>query len=69
MTEQQQQQAVEKIRERGMTVAGWARAKGFSLNTVKNVLYRQWGRGDTVGPVAESIIKALRKDGLIVGRK
>ena len=57
-----QVKTVDKIKRQGMTVTGWARTRGFSVHTVKNILYRDGGDD---GPVARQIIKKLRDEGLM----
>ena len=64
LTKEEQREAVARIHGGGMTVKGWARTRGFSIHTVQNVLYRQWGRG-AVGPVATLIIEKLLEEGLV----
>ena len=61
MKKQEVSKVVEELRGVGMTVAGWARTRGFPLGSVKNVLYR----GQTTGPSSEAIIAKLEEDGLI----
>ena len=63
LTATEQKAAVANIHAAGMTVNGWARTRKFKKDTVKNVLYRGWGRG-FVGPVAQTIIAKLREEGL-----
>lgn len=58
-----QRAVVEKIHRQGMTVNGWARTRGFSVDTVKNALYRGVGRG-SVGPVVAKVQAKLREEGL-----
>ena len=48
----------------GYTIHGWARTRGFSIDTVKNVLYREWGV-EPVGKTAGRIIRQLKKEKLL----
>ncbi|WP_319406145.1 hypothetical protein [uncultured Desulfosarcina sp.] len=54
----------EKLRKKGFTLTGWARANGFHRRTVNDFLYAGTGhkRG---GPVTESIKEALERDGIV----
>ena len=63
LTKDDQKKIVEKIHSRGMTLNGWARSRGFSVDTVKNAVYREWGIGN-VGPVTSEIIAQMRKEDL-----
>ena len=65
MLKKKRAEVIEAIHDKGMTVNGWARTRGFSKNTVKNVLYRD-SVGDE-GKVTMAIIEALRKEGLYEG--
>lgn len=53
-----------RLYDSGMTVSGWARSRGFNLDTVRNVLYRGWGFGE-VGPKAKEIVDQLKKEKLL----
>jgi len=59
-----QKRIVKNIHSRGMTLNGWARSRGFSVDTVKNAVYRAWGIG-AVGPVTTEIIAQMRKEDLV----
>lgn len=63
LTKKEQGGAVASIHAAGMTVTGWARSREYSPDTVKNVLYRRWGRGQ-VGPTAAEIVTQLKAEGL-----
>jgi transposase-like protein len=53
---------VRNIRERGMTVSGWARLHGYSSTSVFQVLYGLFGDR---GPVGKAIRRDLKKEGLL----
>ena len=53
--------AKKNLLERGYSIAGYARANGFNLNTFKMFLRGQWTSN---GPVVTSYVAALRRDGL-----
>jgi len=65
LTKREQTRAKKNIPAAGMTVTGWARTRGFCVETVKNVLYRDWGLGAEVGPVAGEIVAKLREEELV----
>lgn len=53
----------QKIREKGMTVSGWARLNNFNPYTVFRIIYGQYtGKG---GPKAQEILNRLKEDGLL----
>jgi hypothetical protein len=52
----------QNLLERGYSIAGYARANKFNLNTFKMFLRGQWTSN---GPVVTSYVAALRRDGLI----
>lgn len=64
LTRKDQGKIVERIHAKGMTLNGWARSRGFSIDTVKNCMYRKWGLGE-VGPVTAKIIEKLKEEGLV----
>lgn len=55
-------EAIRAIRERGMTVTGWARTHGYKPDSVFQVLYGTFGK---LGPVGEAILRDLRKEKLL----
>ena len=54
--------AHQKLKDKGYSLAGYARANKFNRNTFKLWLYGKW---DSDGPVATSYAEALRRDGLL----
>jgi hypothetical protein len=58
-----QEKCRDKIRDKGMTVSGWARVNGFKQWTVNNVLYRDHGINNG-GRITEEIFSKLEEDGL-----
>jgi lambda repressor-like predicted transcriptional regulator len=53
--------AKRRLKERGYSIAGYARANKFNLNTFKMFLRGQWTSN---GPVVTSYVAALKRDGL-----
>jgi len=64
LTKAEQKRIPGKMKAKGLTLFGWARSRGFSPDSVKNVVYRDWGLADR-GPVSQSIEKALREEDLV----
>ena len=63
-SKKEQKKVRQNIRASGMTISGWARVNGFSIDTVKNVLYRSWGLGHH-GEKSQEIIDQLREDNFL----
>lgn len=68
LTKPQQSAARKTIAGRGQTVPGWARANRLNVNSVINVLYRDYGRAKELTPTAEEIVGRLIEQGLVGGR-
>lgn len=69
LTKQQQPAVVRAIRDRGMTVEGWAKVNRLPMGSVRNVLYREYGRRPTLTPTAAKIVNLMREQGLARERK
>lgn len=50
------------IRDRGMTVTGWAKVHGYAVISVLKIIHGKFGNP---GPVGKAILAGLAKDGLL----
>ena len=57
---------VKRIRDEGLTLAGWSRRRGFVVVTVSRIIH---GRYSGVGPVGMNILKSLREDKFLGARE
>lgn len=55
----------EKLRKKGYSVAGWARARGLNPHTVYQYIYQKGGYKGIYGVMAKKINAALKKEGII----
>jgi len=50
------------IRDRGMTITGWARVHGYAAVTVLKIIHDKYGNP---GPIGKSVLRDLEKEGLL----
>ena len=65
-TENRGGEVVKRIRDEGLTLAGWSRRRGFVVVTVSRIIH---GRYSGLGPVSLKILKSLREDGYLRARE